>query len=160
MPEDPEAGKRAEQQWREHLEHEEEERQAWFDHDRLEQHRALVKLIAAARAGYDRARSEAALAKVRADMPQRIAEIRERVTEIDHWGNNSRVLPDYAVLSEALAGSYADAKLAALKGDAAALEQARGAFDQRMKKVDGWLEEAAEVEHEGEREGEGQRGRD
>lgn len=148
LPEDPVAAKAAEAQWRQHMEHEEEERQLAFDHNRLKEHRALTKLIAAQRTRLDHARSEAALAKVRADMPAQLAEIQRRVTEIDHWGNNSRLLPDYAFLSTMLAGAYADAKLSAIKGDAHALQQVRAGFDQHMKSIADWLEEAAESEGE------------
>jgi len=149
LPEDPVAAKRSEAQWREHLEYEEYERQMIFDRQRLGQHRALVKLLASSRARYDRAKSEAALAKVRAEIPKQVAEIRQRMTELDHWGNNSRALPDYDALSTLLAAGYGDAKAAALKGDAGPLEHARADFDQRLHKVDAWLER---VEHEEEEE--------
>jgi hypothetical protein len=154
LPEDPVAAKQAEEQWRRHLEHEEEERQMWFDRARIAQHRALAKLLTDLRARYDHASSEAALAKVRADMPKRLAEVQRRVTEIDHWGNNSRLLPNYAALAAALAGPYADAKLAALKGDPQPLALARGSFDTHLETMAEWLERTAEVEHEGEAEGE------
>ena len=150
LPEDPVLGKQSEQQWREHLRHEEEERQMWFDQPRLEQHRAVAKLFAASRARYDRARTEAAVAKVRAEMPRRLAEVRSRVTKIDPWGNNSRLLPDYDALSTLLSGAYPDACVAAIKGDHAALEQARAGFDQRMQHVEHWLAEVAAESDEGE----------
>jgi hypothetical protein len=127
---------------------EEDERQLIFDHGHLRQHRALVKLIAAARARYDHARTDAARAKTRADMPGQITEMQRRVTEIDHWGVNSRLLPEYAALQASLANAYPDAKLAAIKGDAHALADARADFDQRMKKISDWLERAAEDEDE------------
>ena len=139
------------------MDEEEHERQALFDRQRLREHRALVKLIAAARARYDAARTEAAVAKVRADLPRTTAEIQKRVTEIDHWGNNSRLLPEYEVLSASLAEGYPAAKMAALKGDAEPLEQARAAFDDRMQKIAAWLKEAAETKGEGESEPERER---
>jgi hypothetical protein len=148
LPEDPIAGKQSEQQWRQHMEDEERERQLAFDHNRVRAHRAVVRLFGAARARYDRARSAAAVAKVRSDMPAQIAEIRRRVTEIDHWGVNSPLLPDYEALENSLSAAYADAKLAALNGDATALAAQRAEFDQRMKKIAAWLEQAAEGEHE------------
>jgi hypothetical protein len=132
------------------MDEEEHERQALFDRQRLREHRALVKLIAAARARYDAAKTEAAVAKVRADMPRTTAEIKKRVTEIDHWGNNSRLHPEYEVLSASLAEGYPAAKMAALKGDAEPLEEARAAFDGRMQKIAEWLKEAAETKGEGE----------
>jgi hypothetical protein len=148
LPEDPAAGKRSEQQWREHMDHEEEERQTLFDRKRLKQHRALIKLIAAARARYDHARTEAAVAKVQQDMPRQVAEMRRRVTEIDPWGVNSRLLPDYAALTAALSDTYAPAKIAAIKGDASALTQLHADFDQRMKKMNDWLHEVEESKDE------------
>jgi hypothetical protein len=152
LPEDPAAGKRSEQQWHEHLKHEEDERQTLFDRPRLPQHRALVKLIEADRARYDRARSEAALSQVRAEMPKQVEEIRRRMNAIDHWGTNSRTLPDYDALATSLASAYADAKLAALRGDATAYQSARGEFDQRIQKIEAWLHEVAESEEEEEHE--------
>jgi hypothetical protein len=150
LPEDPVLGKQSEAQWREHLDEEEHERQALFDRQRLREHRALVKLIAATRARYDAAKTEAAVAKVRADMPRTTAEIQKRVTEIDHWGNNSRLLPDYEALSASLSESYPAAKTAALKGDEKPLEHERADFDARMQKIAAWLKEAAETKGEGE----------
>jgi hypothetical protein len=157
LPEDPLAGKQSEQQWRQHMVHEEDERQMQFDLQREEQHRGLRKLIAASRARYDQARSEAALAKVRAEMPRKLADIEKQVKQLDPWGNNSRLLPDYAALSAALAGPYPDAKLAALHGDAHALDSLRADFDQRLQKIDAWLERAEKEEGE-EGEGEAERG--
>jgi hypothetical protein len=81
-------------------------------------------------------------------MPRRLAEIHQRITAIDHWGNNSRLLGDYEALSGLLADGYADARIAAIRGDARPLEQLRAGFDQHMKTIAGWLEEAAESEAE------------
>jgi hypothetical protein len=154
LPEDPVAGKQSELQWREHMEEEEHERQILFDRQHLEEHRALVKLIVATRARYDGAKTEAAVVKARADMPRRTAEIRRRITEIDHWGVNSRLLSDYDALSASLSDAYPLAKTEALKGDERALTAARADLDGRLQKIDAWLKEAAESEGEGEGEGE------
>jgi hypothetical protein len=148
LPEDTAAAKRSEQQWREHMQDEEDERQLGFDKLHLKEHRALIKLIAAARARYDHAHGEAALVKTRADVQASVTEMRKRVTQIDHWGVNSRLLPDYAALIASLEAAYPDAALAATKGDAHALDQVRSDFDQRMKKIATWLERAAESEEE------------
>jgi hypothetical protein len=147
LPEDPVAGERSTQQWREHLAHEEHERQAAFDGPRVAEHRALAKLIARARARYDRAGTEAALAKARAQMPRAIEEIRARVTKVDPWGNNSPLLPHYDALAGSLSAGYADAKLGALRGERHALEAASGDFDRRMNEISKWLARA-EYEHE------------
>ena len=148
LPEDPVAGKRSEQQWHEHLKFEEEERQLGYDKRRLKQHEAVVALIGAARTRYDRARNEAALAKVRAQMPARLATLRQRVVEIDRWGVSSRVLGDYDALAGALAEAYPAAKLAALKGDPAALGAVRADFDQHLATIGSWLEQVRESEGE------------
>jgi hypothetical protein len=148
LPEDPVAGKRSEAQWREHMVAEERERQLGFDSRHLKEHKAVVNLIAAARVRYDRAKTEASVAKVRADMPRRITDIRRRVTEIDRWGVNSRLLQDYDALAVSLTDAYAEAKIAAIKGDAHTLDEVRAGFDQRMKKITDWLTEAKAGEDE------------
>ena len=149
LPEDPVLAERSQRQWREHMDEEEHERQLGFDHQHIKEHRAVVDRITRARAAYDRAGTEAALAKTRGDMPRQIADIRERVVRIDHWGVNSRLLPDYAVLEGLLERDYPDARLIALKGDAAPLGSARTTFDQHMKTVADWLQETTEGEQEG-----------
>jgi prefoldin subunit 5 len=148
LPEDPIAGKRSEEQWREHMKEEDHELQLAFDRRRLKQHRAVVRLIDEARAQYDRARTEAEVAKIRTAMPKRIAQLRQRMTEIDRWGARSPMSPEYEALSAALTGAYPDAKIAALAGNAQALEQAQATFDQRRKTITDWLEEAAESKDE------------
>jgi hypothetical protein len=148
LPEDPEAGKRSSEQWDEHLREEERGRQLGYDRKRMKQHRAVVRLIAGARAQYERAKTEAAVDKVRKAMPQRTAQLRKQVTAIDHWGNNSPLLPDYEALAVALEQAYPDAKLAALKGDPQALATVRADFDRRMKDIDHWLEQAADSKDE------------
>jgi hypothetical protein len=144
LPEDPVLGKRSEEQWREHMAHEEEERQMLFDKPRLRLHRALVKQLIATRARVDHATTPAGLAKLRAAMPKTLEALQKRVTEIDHWGVNSRLLPDYAALQAALGDSYLDAKLAALNGDGTALSTAGAEFERRLERIDHWLEECEE----------------
>jgi hypothetical protein len=148
LPEDPALARQSELQWQEHMREEERERQLGFDHGRRAKHRAVVRALALARARYERARTEVALEKARADSAGVEADIRRRVGELDPWGTNSALLEDYAALSEALLSSYPQAKLAALRGDAAALGAARESFDQRIEKIDHWLEEAEEEAEE------------
>lgn len=114
----------------------------------MKQHRAVVRLIDETRAQIDRARTEAAVTKVRKALPKRIAQLRQRVTEIDKWGVSSPILPQYEALAAALEGAYPDAKIAALAGNAQAFEQIRADFDQRRKNITDWLEEAAESKDE------------
>ncbi len=145
LPEDPIAGERSEQQWREHKAKEEIERQLAFDYDRLPQHRAVVRLIGNARKRYDRARTEAAVARVKSTIAARTAEVRRRAKAIDPWGVTSPLLPDYEALATSLESGYVDARIAAIEGDAQALEAARADFDARLEKIADWL---AKVERE------------
>jgi hypothetical protein len=148
LPEDPVAAKNAGAQWQEHLLKEEEERQMLFDRPRLQQHRAIVKLIKAIRARYDRAKSEPAVAKARAAARSQLDAVHARVNELDPWGVNSRLLPDYEALRATFAGDYAEAKIAALAGDATKLETLRATVEQHLESIDEWLEEAAEGKDE------------
>lgn len=146
LPEDPEAGKRAEAQWREHLEKEEEERQVNFDRRRLKEHRALIRGINATRARVKDARSLSAFAKVEAALPAQLEQLREGIRKIDPWGVTSRLLPDYQALVTLLGGSYGEAKAEALRGDPAALAKANAEFNARVEHMKELLEEAEESE--------------
>jgi hypothetical protein len=148
LPEDPVAGRLSELQWRQHMLAEEHERQLAFDHNRVEQHRGVVELLAAARTRYDRARTQAAVARVQGGMPAVRAELRKRTTAIDHWGVTSPLLADYDAWMAALEGAYPTARIAALGGDADRLGDVRADLDRRAKKIDDWLEEAAASEDE------------
>jgi hypothetical protein len=148
LPEDPEAGKRAEAQWQEHLEEEEEGRQLGFDRRRLKQHRALVSRIKAVRAQIARAPSLPAVAKIGRELPARIGVLREGVEQIDPWGVTSRLLPDYRVVVELLASNYCEAKAEALRGNPAALIEANRVIDEHLEVIAAKLEQAAESEEE------------
>jgi hypothetical protein len=148
LPEDPVTGKLAEQQWREHMEREEEERQMLFDRQRLREHRALVRLITTLRTRYDRAKTEPALGKLREGAAQKLEDIQKRVAAIDPDRVNSRLLGDYEALQSSLRNDYPDARAAALRGDHAPLTAARATFDQRLERIDAWLEEAERGEEE------------
>jgi hypothetical protein len=146
LPENPEAGRRSEEQWRVHMAAEERERQLGYDKRKLSEHRALRRLLDRTRARIDQARTPAALARTRAALPALIDEAQRRLTAIDQWGNNSRLHPDYQALIATLAGPYPDAKLAALKGAPRALETLRAEVDRRRKKMAAWLADAAASE--------------
>src|SRR5262249_52885030 len=143
-----ELGKRSEQQWRQHMDDEERERQLGFDRQHMKEHRAVVARFKAARASYDRATTEGALTKARDDVSHRVEEVRKQIAELDHWGNNSRLHDDYSALETSLTSDYPDAKLAALKGDGTALKKVQSTFDAHLKTISGWLEEAAHAEEE------------
>ena len=69
LPEDPDAGRKSEAQWRKHMDWEERERRLSFDKNRIPEHRAVIQRLAAARARYDRAKTKAAVERVRSEMP-------------------------------------------------------------------------------------------
>ena len=144
LPEDPALGARSTAQWRTFMAAEERERQLQFDRNRIKQHRAVLRLLKAARARYDRARTKAAVEAVRIGFPATADDVHKRMTEIDHWGNNSKVLADYEALLHMLADDYAAARIAALDGDRAPLDRARADFAALQKKIATWLSEAAE----------------
>jgi hypothetical protein len=127
---------------------EERERKLHYDRDRIREHRALMRLLAGARARYDRARTSAAVAAAQTRLPETVAEARRRIKVIDHWGNNSNLLADYDVILKVLADDYPAARLAALRGDPKPQADLRGELDARDKKMAAWLKEAAASEDE------------
>lgn len=148
LPEDPEAGRKSEAQWRKHMDWEERERQLSFDKNRIPQHRAVIQRLAAARARYDRANTKAAVERVRSEMPALRQDLQARTAEIDHWHVNSPLLADYDAEIGDLESAYPDAKLAALSGDGKPLRAVRARLDQRKKKMAEWLADAKESEGE------------
>jgi hypothetical protein len=148
LPEDPEAGRKSEAQWRKHMDWEERERQLSFDKNRIPQHRAVIQRLAAARTRYERAKNKAAVERVRAEMPALRQDLQARTTEIDHWRASSPLLADYDAEMTDLESAYPDAKLAALRGDAKPLRAVRARLDQRKKKMTDWLADAKESEGE------------
>ena len=148
LPEDPVAGAKATAQWRAHLAEEERERRLRYDRDRMKEHRAVVGFLVATRARYDRARSKAAVTAIATRLPPAIDGVRRRITRIDHWGVNSNLLADYDAMLRALADGYPAARIAALAGDRAALATLSAELDTRQKRINDWLEEAAETEDE------------
>jgi hypothetical protein len=148
LPEDPTAGSKSEAEWRRHMDWEERERQLSFDKNRIPQHRAVIQRLAAARARYDRARTTAAVERVRADMPALRQDLQARSTEIDHWHVNSPLIADYDAEMTDLESAYPDAKVAALGGAAQPLRAVRARMDQRKKKMAEWLAAAEESEGE------------
>ena len=142
-PEDPAAGAKSTAQWRQHLAAEERERQLQFDGQRLKQHRAVVKLLTAARARFDRAKSKAAVLSAQKRLPPVVEEIQRRIKQIDRWGNNSRLLVDYDTYVKALSAHYPAARIDMLEGHPAALDTIRGQLDEVTKRINSWLAEAA-----------------
>jgi leucyl aminopeptidase (aminopeptidase T) len=88
----------------------------------LEEHRAVLATIRSLRARYDHARTARAVDKAQSEMPAAIADVQRRITHIDQWGNNSKLLGDYAAMLSALEQPYRTACKSAIAGDAAALD--------------------------------------
>jgi hypothetical protein len=143
LPEDPVAGAKSTAQWRTFMAAEEHERRLHYDRDRIKQHRAVLRLLKAARARYDRARTKAAIDAARAGFSATADDVHKRMTEIDHWGNNSNLLADYEALLHLLADDYPAARISSLEGDRAVLDRARAAVGEREQKIRTWLREAA-----------------
>ena len=148
LPEDPEAGRKSHEQWQAHMEFEERERQLGYDRRKMKEHRALLGVLLSARKRYDAARTPAAVAALSARTPALVEEAHRRLAAIDHWGVNSRLLPDYQALLQALSDTYPAAVTAALNGDRGPLKEARADLDQRVEAMRRWLKAAAESEDE------------
>jgi len=149
MPrEDPVAGAKSTAQWREHLVAEEHERKLFYDRDRIKDHRAVLKVLVAARARYDRAKTKAAVLAVQKRLPPTVEDVRRRMTKIDHWGTNSNLLADYDAYLKALSDSYPAARVESLDGKPAPLDTVRRELDERTRHIKAWLTEAAESKEE------------
>jgi len=146
LPEDPEAGRRSQAQWRQHLDHEEYERQLAFDKRSLAQHRTVVARLRRARARLDGARSAAAVKGLADETGGAVTELRLRIERLDHWGVNSRLLGEYDALVKILDGNYAAGRIAELGRDPRPMAALRAEWDRHMKVVDDWLTEAANAE--------------
>ena len=142
-PEDPVKAAKSTAQWREHLAAEEHERKLHYDRDRLKGHRAVLKLLVAARARYDRAKTKAAVLAVQKRVPATAEDIRRRIKQIDQWGTNSNLLGDYDAFVNALGTPYPAARIAAIGGDHAALDALAADLDRRTSHIKDWLAEAA-----------------
>ncbi len=148
LPEDAAAGQLALAQWTEHLREEERARQANYDRRRLPEHLAVLELFEQARDRYDRAVTKAAVGRALAQFRSAVPRLRARIQKIDRFGRSSRVLDDYTALTELFSAAYASARLAALRGDGGALEQARSEASSHFAKIHEWLEVAARAEDE------------
>ncbi len=148
LPEDPEAGARSVAEWREHLQHEERERRLGYDRRKLHEHEEVLKELRAARRSFDDATTKPAV--FRADRAFQAArpKLDAAFDAIDHWGNSSKVLPDYRKLVETFSDAYPGARMSAIGGDAAPLERVGREVDERFRSIEAWLHEAEESEDE------------
>ena len=142
LPEDAEAGARSVAQWREHLEEEERERKLRHDRRKLSQHRRLSQLLLATRRQYDRAPSDRAVAAAQKSFRASLPQLEKSLDAIDHYGDSSRLLPEYRKLLELLSDAYPSARIAALAGSKSALDELEGRVRARFEIIDAWLREA------------------
>jgi len=142
LPEDPDAGARSSAEWRQHLAREEYERRLGYDRRKLVEHQAVLKTLRAARARYDGATTKSAVLSAERDFQATRPKLEKAFDSIDHWGNSSKVLPDYRALAETLSESYPTARIAALSGDPTPFERVGRDVDERFRAVDAWLREA------------------
>ena len=77
-------------------------------------------------------------------LPPTVEDVRRRITQIDHWGNNSNLLADYDAYLKALSESYPAARIESLDGHPAAQDTIRGDLDEVATADQGWLAEAAQ----------------
>jgi hypothetical protein len=148
LPEDPEAGARSAAQWREHLVREERERRLGYDRRKLREHEEVLKKLRGARESYDRASTKTAVQSAERAFEATRPKLAQAFEAIDHWGTNSKVLPDYRKLVETFSDAYPTARIAALAGDGAAFERIGREVDERFRAVSAWLHEAEESEDE------------
>lgn len=150
LPEDPELARRSTEQWKKHLQKEEDERQALFDRQRIDQHRAAIRLLVSARKALDEAKGRQELAAAQSEVDRKLVELRERLKQLDPWGNSSRLLGDYAALQDLLGSRYGAARQAAYRGDGQPLTAAGHEFDAHVRAMQGWLERIQHEEEEDE----------
>jgi hypothetical protein len=143
LPEDPAAAAKSTEQWRQFMAAEEHERRLLYDRNHLKDHRAVVKVLVATRARYDRAKSKPAVLAIQKRLPPVVENVRKRIARIDHWGNNSNLLGDYDLMLNALSQSYPAARISFLDGDRAPLDALRAELDRRTRHIEDWLAEAA-----------------
>ncbi len=110
-----------------------------FDRRRLKEHRQVLAALLAARTRYDQAQTRAALLQLQRTWPEASTPIRQRIEKLDHWGNSSNLLGDYAALLQTFARDYPEARLSALAGTKAPLAATQREVDARTKNIVDWL---------------------
>lgn len=148
LPEDPEAGARSAAQWREHLAREERERRLRYDRRKLHEHEEVLKELRTARRSFDDATTKPAVFSADRAFQATRPKLDAAFDAIDHWGNSSRVLPDYRKLVETFSDAYPGARMSAIGGDSAPFERVGREVDERFRTIEAWLHEAEESEDE------------
>lgn len=135
-------------QWREHMEEEERERKLNYDRRRLKEHERVLANLRQVLKSYDNAKNEKDVLRAKAALAKRRQRLERDISAIDHWGVSSNVLGDYREILETLSEAYPSARIAALSGRSAQLDELRSAVDGRLHKVDKWLERARDSRDE------------
>ena len=143
IKEDPVAGKKAEAQFLKHLEREDRHLRLRFDREHLRQHDAVLASLRKARGRFDGVRSERGLDAAREDARRTIADVQQKMHDIDPWRNGTTLFKDYDFLIKLLETDYPRALQTSFGGDRRALMDVRKQFNDRMKQVRSWLAEAA-----------------
>ncbi len=148
LPEDADAGAQAVAQWRQHMNHEERERRLNYDRRKLPEHRRVLHILRQARRNYDGAHAAATVRTVEAQFRTTSVNLEKAFQSIDHWGVNSKVVPEYRRLVSLLSDSYPGACIQAISGDKSLAEATNNEFDKTLTSINDWLEAAAESEDE------------
>ncbi len=135
-------------QWREHMKEEERARKLNYDRRKLKEHERVLAALRQAQKSYDNARSEQGVRQAKAALTARRLHMEHAITAIDHWGVSSNVLGDYRAILETLAEGYPAARITALAGNNAPLDELRSEIDERLRKVEAWLEQARDSRDE------------
>lgn len=143
------AGKRSEAQWREHLAHEDRERQLARDRHALVHHRAIVAMLVRARRQVARAQAPASLRAAQSRIATVDSAIEQHLAKINLWGNVSPLTAIYQDMLRALRDDLAD-RSGAPSGSSDAVARARLDWDARLTDIRDYLDEAARSEGEGE----------
>jgi hypothetical protein len=149
LPEDLAAGKRSEAQWREHLAHEDRERQLARDRHALADHKAIVAMLVQARREVVRARTPARIRAARARVAMVEASLAKRLARINVWGNVSPLTAQYQAMVQSLRAALPDTS-PATSGAIAAGARADLDWDACLAEARAYLDQAAESEGEGE----------
>jgi len=150
LPEDPVAGKRAEEQWRAHLAREDRERQLARDRHTLAHHKAILALLLRARRDVERARSEKAVRAATARIAETESQVEKRLGRINVWGNVSPMTATYSAMLRSLSEELPRDRLTAVADAADGRADSRLDWNRRLAEIRAYLRETAESEGEGE----------
>ena len=114
-------------------------------HDRrkLPEHRRVSQLLRTTQRQYDKASTEQAVAAAQQSFRASVPQLEKSFDSIDHYGESSRLVPEYRKLVEMFTGAYPTARVAALAGSKAELGALEADAKARFETIDEWLKDAA-----------------